>query len=84
MSHNLGDARGKRREFNFELLPEGPDFHRQVWDALLEIPFGETTSAVNVAETTAIQLVVSVAARQMGATAREAAAVTQSEAAARD
>ena len=36
------------------------------------------------AETTAIQLVVAVAARQMGATAREAAAVTQSEAAARE
>jgi hypothetical protein len=36
------------------------------------------------AETTAIQLVVAVAARQMGATAREAAEVTQSEAAARE
>lgn len=35
---------GKRREFEFELRPEGPEFHRQVWDALLEIPFGETTS----------------------------------------
>ena len=35
---------GKRRAFDFELLPDGPDFHRQVWDALLEIPFGETTS----------------------------------------
>src|SRR5207249_7908375 len=35
---------GKRREFDFELLPDGPEFHRQVWDALLEIPFGETTS----------------------------------------
>jgi hypothetical protein len=36
------------------------------------------------AETTAIQLVVAVAARQMGATAREAARVTQREAAARE
>jgi hypothetical protein len=36
------------------------------------------------AETTAIQLVVAVAARQMGATAREAAEVTQNEAAARE
>jgi methylated-DNA-[protein]-cysteine S-methyltransferase len=35
---------GKRRKFDFDLLPDGPDFHRQVWDALLEIPFGETTS----------------------------------------
>jgi methylated-DNA-[protein]-cysteine S-methyltransferase len=35
---------GKRREFDFELAAEGPEFHRQVWDALLEIPYGETTS----------------------------------------
>jgi methylated-DNA-[protein]-cysteine S-methyltransferase len=35
---------GKRREFEFDLLPEGPEFHKQVWEALLEIPFGETTS----------------------------------------
>ncbi|MGH6872886.1 MAG: methylated-DNA--[protein]-cysteine S-methyltransferase [Rhizomicrobium sp.] len=35
---------GKRRDFEFELLAEGPDFHRQVWDALLRIPFGATTS----------------------------------------
>ncbi len=35
---------GTRRAFDFELRAEGPEFHRQVWDALLEIPFGETTS----------------------------------------
>ncbi len=35
---------GKRREFAFELEMEGPDFHKQVWRALLEIPFGTTTS----------------------------------------
>jgi methylated-DNA-[protein]-cysteine S-methyltransferase len=35
---------GKRREFDFELAPEGPEFHKQVWAALLEIPYGETTS----------------------------------------
>jgi methylated-DNA-[protein]-cysteine S-methyltransferase len=35
---------GRRREFQFELAMEGPDFHRQVWQALTEIPFGETTS----------------------------------------
>ena len=35
---------GKRREFDFELEMEGPDFHKQVWNALVEIPFGETTS----------------------------------------
>jgi methylated-DNA-[protein]-cysteine S-methyltransferase len=35
---------GKRREFDFELAMEGPEFHRQVWQALTEIPYGETTS----------------------------------------
>jgi methylated-DNA-[protein]-cysteine S-methyltransferase len=35
---------GKRRDFDFELTMEGPEFHRQVWQALTEIPYGETTS----------------------------------------
>ncbi len=35
---------GKRREFDFERRAEGPDFHQKVWEALMEIPFGETTS----------------------------------------
>ena len=35
---------GKRRDFDLERNAEGPDFHIQVWDALMEIPFGETTS----------------------------------------
>lgn len=35
---------GKRREFDFERRAAGPQFHTQVWDALMEIPFGETTS----------------------------------------
>ena len=37
-------AKGKRREFDLELAAEGPEFHKQVWDALCEIPFGATTS----------------------------------------
>jgi len=35
---------GKRQEFDFELDMEGPEFHQKVWDALVEIPFGTTTS----------------------------------------
>ena len=35
---------GKRRDFEFELAAEGPSFHREVWDALVEIPYGTTTS----------------------------------------
>jgi methylated-DNA-[protein]-cysteine S-methyltransferase len=37
-------AQGGRRDFDIELAPEGPDFDRKVWKALLEIPFGTTTS----------------------------------------
>ena len=37
-------AKGKRLNFEFELVPEGPDFHKLVWGALLKIPFGHTTS----------------------------------------
>ena len=37
-------AKGKRRDFELELAAEGPEFHQQVWQALLTIPFGATTS----------------------------------------
>ena len=37
-------AQGKRRDFEFELLAEGPEFDKKVWKALLDIPFGTTTS----------------------------------------
>jgi methylated-DNA-[protein]-cysteine S-methyltransferase len=36
-------AKGKRRVFELELAPEGPDFNKRVWEALLDIPFGTTT-----------------------------------------
>jgi methylated-DNA-[protein]-cysteine S-methyltransferase len=35
---------GKRRDFDLELAPAGNDFQIKVWQALTEIPFGETTS----------------------------------------
>jgi methylated-DNA-[protein]-cysteine S-methyltransferase len=37
-------AAGKRQVFEFELAAEGPDFDKRVWTALLDIPFGTTTS----------------------------------------
>ena len=37
-------ANGKRRDFDFELAAEGPEFDKKVWKALLDIPFGTTTS----------------------------------------
>ncbi|MDH6305727.1 methylated-DNA-[protein]-cysteine S-methyltransferase [Parabacteroides sp. PF5-5] len=33
---------GKRKEFDLSLRPEGTDFERSCWDALLSIPYGET------------------------------------------
>lgn len=35
---------GKRQIFEFERRAEGPDFHHEVWEALVQIPYGETTS----------------------------------------
>ena len=37
-------ADGKRRDFEFELAAEGPEFDKKVWKALMDIPFGTTTS----------------------------------------
>jgi methylated-DNA-[protein]-cysteine S-methyltransferase len=35
---------GTRREFDLRLAPQGSEFQRRVWDALREIPYGETES----------------------------------------
>jgi methylated-DNA-[protein]-cysteine S-methyltransferase len=35
---------GRRRRFDFEFAAEGTPFQHAVWDALVKIPFGETTS----------------------------------------
>ena len=37
-------AQGTRRDFEFELAAEGPEFDKKVWKALMDIPFGTTTS----------------------------------------
>ena len=37
-------AQGTRRDFDLELVMEGPQFEKAVWAALLEIPYGATTS----------------------------------------
>ena len=35
---------GTRKDFDLELKMEGTDFQKKVWEALLDIPFGETRS----------------------------------------
>ncbi|MES2487367.1 MAG: methylated-DNA--[protein]-cysteine S-methyltransferase [Bacteroidota bacterium] len=35
---------GSRNEFSFVMNPQGTDFQKKVWNALVEIPFGKTTS----------------------------------------
>ena len=42
---------GKREVFTFDLNPEGTDFQKKVWDALLTIPFGKTTSYLELSKT---------------------------------
>ena len=42
--------RGRRKTFELRLAPEGTDFQKRVWDALLDIPSGRTASYRDVAQ----------------------------------
>ncbi len=42
--------RGERKEFDLPLDPHGTGFQLKVWNALLEIPYGETRSYKQIAE----------------------------------
>ena len=41
---------GKRKSFDLPLEPQGTEFQKKVWSALLEIPYGETRSYKDIAE----------------------------------
>ena len=41
---------GKRKTFDIPLHPVGTDFQKQVWQALLEIPYGETRTYKEIAQ----------------------------------
>lgn len=41
---------GRRQTFDFAVAPRGTEFQQQVWQALLEIPWGQTLSYGQVAE----------------------------------
>ena len=42
--------KGKRRNFDIPLSIEGTDFRKQVWNALLDIPYGEIRNYLQIAE----------------------------------
>ena len=42
--------RGNIRTFDFAIEPEGTPFQKQVWNALCEIPYGETRTYGEIAE----------------------------------
>ena len=51
LEHQLGDYfTGRRREFDLRLRPAGSDFQESVWHALRAIPYGETRSYADIAE----------------------------------
>jgi len=42
---------GSRKEFSLPLDPQGTDFQLRTWNALLDIPYGETRTYKQIAET---------------------------------
>jgi methylated-DNA-[protein]-cysteine S-methyltransferase len=40
---------GKRKSFDFPMAAKGTDFQKQVWAALIKIPFGKTTTYAELA-----------------------------------
>lgn len=41
---------GELKEFNLKINPQGTDFQKKVWQALLTIPYGKTTSYMDLAK----------------------------------
>jgi len=57
---------GKRRSFELPYVLEGTSFQKQVWEALLTIPYGETVSYSKVAERIGKPLSVRAVANAIG------------------
>ena len=50
LSTQLGEYfSGKRKTFDYPLAPKGTEFQLAVWNALLEIPYGDTTTYAELA-----------------------------------
>lgn len=60
---------GERREFDLPLLFVGTDFQKRVWEALLEIPYGETISYGEMARRIGMPTAVRAVANANGANA---------------
>ncbi|WP_193165913.1 methylated-DNA--[protein]-cysteine S-methyltransferase [Microbulbifer hainanensis] len=58
---------GTRRAFDLPLDPQGTEFQRRVWDALLRIPYGETRSYREQAESLGNPRAIRAVARANGA-----------------
>ena len=41
---------GTRKHFSFKINPQGTEFQKRVWQELLTIPFGKTTSYLNLSK----------------------------------
>ncbi len=59
----------QRTEFDLPLLTVGTDFQKSVWDTLLKIPYGETTSYLKLAQTMGRDSAVRAIANANGANA---------------
>ncbi len=60
---------GERKKFDLPLKMVGSDFQQSVWNALMEIPFGETASYLDLAKTINHERAVRAVANANGANA---------------
>ena len=58
--------KGNRTHFNLKLNPQGTDFQKRVWEALGQIPFGKTTSYLQMAKNLGDPKVIRAAASANG------------------
>jgi methylated-DNA-[protein]-cysteine S-methyltransferase len=56
----------KRNSFDLPLAPEGTDFQKRVWNELLTIPFGKTTTYLDMAKRLGDEKVIRAAASANG------------------
>lgn len=57
---------GELREFSLPLAPAGSEFQKRVWQVLLELPFGETTTYLSLARKLGDEKVIRAAANANG------------------